>query len=123
MAAGAELAASERRVVESHERSDAVWNRNLAARFAIQLHFDKAVRGRDATFEMHELAEMRCDFRARVARRCRPYTENPGRQIVGWRRRPCMTSAPSAGARVPVLLECGVATFDLRPPFHASRGD
>src|SRR3984957_11280910 len=33
-----------------------------------------------------------------------------------------MTSAPSACARVPVLLERRVASFDLRPPFHASRG-
>jgi hypothetical protein len=40
MAPGAELAASERRVVESHEGSDAVWNHDVAAGFAIQLHFD-----------------------------------------------------------------------------------
>ena len=68
-------------------------------------------------------AEMRRDFRARVARRGRPHAENPGRQIVGRRRRPCVASAPRAVARAPVFLEGGVAALDLRPPFHASRGN
>ena len=64
MASGTEIAADERRVVESHERRYAVWNRDLAAGFAIQLHLDESVRSRDAAFEMPQLAEMRRDFRA-----------------------------------------------------------
>src|SRR5271155_2178069 len=116
MASGSEFAADERRVVEPDEGSDAVGNRDLAARFAIQLHLDEPVRSRYASFEMPERAELRRDFRPRVAGRRRPDAENPGGQIVGRRRRPCVTSAPSAAARVPIFLEGGAAALDLRPP-------
>src|SRR5208337_3701079 len=111
-----EFAADERCVLEPHARRDAVRNRDLSAAFAIQLHLDETVRSRDAALEMPERAKPRRDFRARVAGSGRSHAQNPGGQIVGWRRRPCVTPAPSAGARVPVLLECGVATLDLRPP-------
>ena len=69
------------------------------------------------------VAEMRRDFRARVARRRRSHAENPGCQIVGRRRRPCVTSASRAVARAPIFLEGAVAALYLRPPFHASRGN
>ena len=73
MTSGPELAASERRVVESHDRNYPVRNHNVAARFAIQLSLDEPVRSWNAAFEMHELAELRRDFSARVARRCRSH--------------------------------------------------
>ena len=72
-----EVATCQGRVVESHVRSDAVWNHNLSAVFAIKFHFDQPVRGRDASFKMPERAELRRDFGARVARRCWPHPENP----------------------------------------------
>src|SRR5690348_4211523 len=123
MAPGTELTACERRIVESQERSDTIRNYNLTARYAIQFYLDEPVRSRDAAFEMLQIAESRRDLRPRVAGRSRPHTENPGRQIVGRSRRPCVTSAPSASPRVPVFLERGIAPFDLRPPLHASCGN
>jgi len=48
----------------------------LAAVLAIQLRLDQPVRTRDASLKMPELAEMRRDFRSRVAGR------TPRTQIV-----------------------------------------
>ena len=52
MSPGTELAAGQSRVIESHDRSDAIWNRNLAASFAIELKLDESLRSRDAALEM-----------------------------------------------------------------------
>src|SRR5208283_1206744 len=78
MAPGAEFAASETRVVEPHQRRHIVWNHDLAAAIAIQIHLDEPMRGWDAAFEMLERSESRRDFRARVAGSSRPHAENPG---------------------------------------------
>src|SRR5215469_17373410 len=98
MASGAEFSAAQRRIVESDYGSDAVGDDNLAAHVPIQFHFYKPVWCRDAAFEMLKPAEARRDFRARISGRLRLNAKHPGRQIVGGRRRPRVTSAPSAGA-------------------------
>ena len=72
MSSGTEIAADESRVVESHERRYAIWNRDLAAGFAIQFHLDQPVRSRDVAFEMSQLAEMRRNLGARVSWSGRP---------------------------------------------------